>query len=47
MCWFAALNIVYLKKRDSRATIPAAREKLRHTAQAISRSLGLLGRAVG
>ena len=38
----AALNIVYLKQRDSRVTIPAAREKLRHTAQAISKALGWL-----
>lgn len=43
----AALNIVYLKQRDSRATIPAAREKLRHAAQAISKSLGWLARAGG
>lgn len=42
----AALNIVYLKQRDSRVTIPVAREKLRHTAQAISKSLGWLGRVV-
>jgi len=41
----AALNIVYLKQRDSRVTIPAAREKLRQAAQAISKSLGWLGRA--
>lgn len=39
----AALNIVYLKQRDSRVTIPAAREKLRQAAQAISKSLGWLG----
>jgi DNA-binding IclR family transcriptional regulator len=38
----AALNIVYLKQRDSRTTIPAAREKLRHAAEAISKSLGWL-----
>ncbi len=43
----AALNIVYLGQRDSRVTIPAAREKLRHTAQAISKALGWLGRAAG
>ena len=42
----AALNIVYLKQRDSRVTIPAAREKLRHTAQAISKALGWLGRTM-
>lgn len=39
----ASLNIVYLKQRDSRVSIPAAREKLRHAAQAISRSLGWAG----
>ena len=38
----AALNIVYLRQRDSRVTIPAAREKLRHAAQAISKALGWL-----
>lgn len=41
----AALNIVYLKQRDSRVTIPAARKTLRRTAQSISQSLGWLGRA--
>lgn len=41
----ASLNIVYLKQRDSRVSIPAAREKLRHAAQAISKALGWLRRA--
>ncbi len=40
----AALNIVYLKQRDSRVTIPAAKERLRHAAQGISKALGWLGR---
>ncbi len=39
----AALNIVYTPHRDVRVTIPAARDKLRLTAQAISKSLGWLG----
>ncbi|HKQ25985.1 MAG TPA: IclR family transcriptional regulator [Burkholderiales bacterium] len=39
----AALNIVYLKQRDSRVTIPAAKERLRHAAQGISKALGWLG----
>ena len=42
----AALNIVYLKQRDSRVAIPAARQKLQVTAQAISKLLGWLGRSV-
>jgi DNA-binding IclR family transcriptional regulator len=41
----ASLNIAYLKQRDSRVSIPAAREKLRHAAQAISKALGWLRRA--
>lgn len=38
----AALNIVYLRQRDSRVTIRAAREKLRHAAQGVSKALGWL-----
>ena len=36
----AALNVVYLKQRDSRVTVPAARKVLQETTAAISRSLG-------
>lgn len=39
----AALNVVYMRHRDARVTIPAAREQLRHTAQSISKALGWLG----
>lgn len=39
----ASLNIVYMQHRDVRVSIPAAREQLRQTALAISRSLGWLG----
>jgi DNA-binding IclR family transcriptional regulator len=36
----AALNVVYLKQRDARVTIPAARKALQHAAAAISSALG-------
>lgn len=39
----ASLNVVYMQHRDVRVSIPAAREQLRKTALAISRSLGWLG----
>lgn len=39
----AALNVVYLKHRDVRTSVAAARASLREAAQAISRSLGWLG----
>ena len=39
----AALNIVYMRHRDARVTIPAAREQLRQTALAVSKALGWLG----
>ncbi len=41
----AALNIVYLKQRDARVTVPAARRALREVALAISKSLGWLPRS--
>jgi DNA-binding IclR family transcriptional regulator len=40
-----ALNIVYLKQRDARVTVPAARRVLRDVALAISTSLGWLPRS--
>jgi len=36
----AALNIVYMRHRDTKLSVPAAREKLRQSARVISRSLG-------
>lgn len=39
----ASLNVVYMQHRDARVTIPAARDKLKHTALVISKSLGWLG----
>ena len=39
----ASLNIVYMRHRDSKVSVPAAREKLRQSAQLISRSLGWPG----
>lgn len=39
----AALNVVYLKQRDTRLTIPEVREKLRQATALISKSLGWLG----
>lgn len=36
----AALNVVYLKQRDARVSVPAARKSLQQTTAAISRSLG-------
>ena len=36
----ASLNIVYMRQRDSRLTVRAAREELRQRAQLISQSLG-------
>jgi DNA-binding IclR family transcriptional regulator len=36
----AALNVVYLKQRDARVTVPAARKVLQQRADAISHSLG-------
>ena len=41
----AALNIVYLKQRDARVSVPAARNILKQASQAVSRSLGRLPRA--
>ena len=38
----AALNLVYLKQRDARASVPQAREALRATAGTISRALGYI-----
>lgn len=38
----AALNVVYLKQRDTRLTLPQVREKLRQTTALISKSLGWL-----
>lgn len=38
----AALNVVYLKQRDTRLTVPQVREKLRQTSALISKSLGRL-----
>ena len=40
----AALNIVYLKQRDARVTVPAARSALQKVAEGISRALGWLPR---
>jgi hypothetical protein len=34
------LNVVYLKQRDARVTVPYARRALMETAHAVSRSLG-------
>jgi DNA-binding IclR family transcriptional regulator len=39
----AALNIVYMRHRDTKLSVPAAREKLRQSARIISRSLGWPG----
>ena len=39
----AALNIVYMRHRDCKLSVPAAREKLRQSAQIISKSLGWPG----
>jgi DNA-binding IclR family transcriptional regulator len=39
----ASLNIVYMRHRDTKLSVPAAREKLRQCAQLISRSLGGTG----
>jgi DNA-binding IclR family transcriptional regulator len=39
----ASLNVVYMQHRDARVSIPAARELLRQTTDAISRALGWLG----
>ena len=39
----AALNIVYMRHRDTKLSIPAAREKLRQSSKLISRLLGWLG----
>ena len=39
----AALNVVYMRHRDARVTIPAAREQLRQKALAVSKALGWLG----
>jgi DNA-binding IclR family transcriptional regulator len=40
----AALNVVYLKQRDARVTVPAARKVLRQRADTISHSLGSASR---
>ena len=39
----ASLNIVYMRHRDTRLSVPTAREKLRQSAQLISRLLGWAG----
>jgi len=39
----ASLNIVYMRQRDSKLSVPAARDKLRQSTQAISKSLGWVG----
>jgi DNA-binding IclR family transcriptional regulator len=39
----AALTIVYMRHRDTRLTVPAARDKLRRSAQLISKLLGWMG----
>lgn len=39
----AALNIVYLRHRDTKVTVPAARDKLRQSALLISKLLGWTG----
>jgi DNA-binding IclR family transcriptional regulator len=39
----AALNVVYLKQRDTRLTMSQARDKLRQTTALMSKSLGWLG----
>ena len=36
----AALNVVYLKQRDAKVSVPVARRALAETAEAVSRSLG-------
>ncbi|HVY04895.1 MAG TPA: IclR family transcriptional regulator [Burkholderiales bacterium] len=36
----ASLNVVYMRHRDTKVSIPDAREHLRHISQQISRSLG-------
>jgi DNA-binding IclR family transcriptional regulator len=41
----AALNVVYLKQRDARVTVPQARKVLEHTSAAISRAIGWRPRA--
>jgi len=39
----ASLNVVYMRHRDSKVSVPAAREKLRQCTQLISKSLGWVG----
>ncbi|MBC8008135.1 MAG: IclR family transcriptional regulator [Prolixibacteraceae bacterium] len=39
----ASLNIVYMRHRDTKLSVPAAREKLRQSTHKISRSLGWTG----
>ena len=39
----ASLNIVYMRHRDTKLSVPGAREKLRQCAQVISQSLGWSG----
>ena len=39
----ASLNIVYMRHRDTKIPVPAAREKLRQSAHTISKSLGWAG----
>ncbi|HWA14486.1 MAG TPA: IclR family transcriptional regulator [Burkholderiales bacterium] len=39
----ASLNVVYMRHRDTRVSIPQAREKLRHATGEISRALGWMG----
>ncbi len=39
----ASLNIVYMRHRDTKLSVPAAREKLRQSTQTISKALGWAG----
>lgn len=39
----ASLNIVYMRQRDTKVSVPAAREKLRQSTHTISKSLGWAG----
>jgi DNA-binding IclR family transcriptional regulator len=43
----ASINIVYMRHRDTRLSVPGAREKLRQSARLISRLLGWHGTEVG
>ena len=39
----ASLNIVYMRQRDTKVSVPAAREKLRQSTHTISKALGWAG----